>query len=536
MLRNHTIRLTTHTVLLTAAIASSVASGQSTPANIDPNGKATFVTTAEPTFNPWSPNAFVESNLVNTLLFPGLTRWDKNLKPSPDLATSWKTSQDGMKWTFNLRKNVKWSDGKSFTAEDVAFTFNNIVLKKELGANQSSEWIASVEKVNVINPTTVEFQLKKPWSSLPTYLGYYSGILPKHKFEGVTDPWKFVAFNKQNPVGAGPYKVSRVVSGSSVRLEANPNYWGGAPKLKEIEFKIIPDTNAQLAQLLSGDVDLISVANPETLERLKSNPNLEVYLQTQNLYYFVALNQADPRFQDVRVRQALLHAIDRPAMIKSILRGYGQVATGPIAPIQKEFYNSKVAQYPYDPAKARKLLADAGWKPGPDGILQKDGKPLVIEMPTGQYQQLVPITLLVQQYWKDIGVKVDIKTMDWNSWIKQVVVSRDYQGIVAWWSTPADPDVLPYYASASAASGYNIPGYKNAKLDKLLEDGRKASGALARKRVYNEAQTLMANELPYLYLWYPQLIIVKNQRLQGMRGITQAADFQYANEWYVTKK
>ena len=510
--------------LLTLGVASAQGSGV-----------ATFVATADPTFNPWSPNAFVESNLLNELIFPGLTRWDKNLRPSPDLATSWKVSSDGLKWTFNLRKNVKWSDGKPFTADDVAFTFNDIVLKKELGANGGSTWRDAVTKVNVVNPTTAEFILSRPWASLPTYLGYYAGILPKHKFAGVADPWKFTDFNKQNPVGTGPFKVAQVVSGASVKLVRNDNYWGGKPKLGGVTFKVIPDSNAQLAQLLSGDVDLISVGNPETVARLKSNPDLTVDLSTSNLYYFVALNQDDARFQDVRVRQALLYAIDRPAMIKSILKGYGQVATGPIAPIQKGFYNAGVVQYPYDPQKAKQLLAQAGWKPGPDGTLQKDGKPLVISMPTASYQQLVPITLLVQQYWKNIGVKADVKTMDWNSYIQQVIVKRDYQASAAWWSTPSDPDVLPYYDSSAAHVGNNIPNYQNLKLDQLLEQGRKATDPAARKRIYNEAQALMAKELPYLYLWYPQNITAYNKRLQGMRGITQAADFQYANEWFVAK-
>ncbi|GAA3994436.1 peptide-binding protein [Deinococcus rubellus] len=498
------------------------------------NGNVTFATTADPTFNPWSPTAFVESNLINELIFPGLTRWDKNLRPTADLATSWKASDDGLKWTFNLRRNVKWSDGEAFNADDVAFTFNDIVLKKELAANGGSTWRNAVTKVNVVNPYTVEFMLSRPWASLPTYLAYFAGILPKHKFAGVTDPWKFTEFNKQNPVGTGPFKVSQVVSGASVKLVSNDNYWGGKPKLASITFRVIPDSNAQLAQLLSGDLDLISVGNPETVERIKSNPNLTVALATANIYYFVALNQDDPRLQDVRVRQALLYAINRPAMIKSVLKGYGQVATGPIAPIQKGFYTKSVQQYPYDPAKAKALLAAAGYKPGPNGVLQKDGKPFIISMPTASYEQLTPISLLVQQYWKDIGVQADIKTLDWNSYIQQVIVKRDYQASAAWWSTPADPDVLPYYDSSAANVGNNIPNYKNPKLDALLEQGRKETGA-ARKQTYVQAQKLMAQELPYLYLWYPQSITAYNNRLQGLRGITQAADFQYAGEWSVGK-
>lgn len=506
----------------------------SSQTNIDPDGTVNLATNADPTFNPWSPNTFAESNLLNTLIFSSLTRWDRNFKAVPDLATSWKVAADGLKWTFNLRKGVKWHDGQPFTAADVAFTFNDIALNQKLGANHSGEY-APVNRVNVVNDYTVEFILKQPYASLPSYLSYFVCILPKHKFEGVVDPWNFNQFNKEAPVGTGPFKLTRRVAGSVVELTRNETYWAGIPKVKTIIFKVIPDSNAQLAQLLAGDLDLISLANANTVDRVKSDKNLMVSAQTQNLYYWISLNQTDPRLTDVRVRQALLYALDRPAMIKSILNGYGQVATGPIAPVQKAYYNNKVAKYPYDPQKAKALLKEAGWTPGPDGVLQKDGKPFVISMPTGSYQQLVPITLLVQQYWKSIGVTAEIKTMEWNSYIQQVVVKRDYQGSVAWWFTPADPDVLPYYAAEEAGGGYNIPGYKNPLLDKLLVSGRNVTTQKDRVKIYNQAQELMANELPYLYLWYPQSLVAKNRRLNGLSNLNLTSDFQAASKWYVTR-
>lgn len=506
----------------------------SSQTNFDPDGVVNLATNADPTFNPWSPNTFAESNLLNTLIFSSLTRWDRNFKAVPDLATSWKVAADGLKWTFNLRKGVKWHDGQPFTAADVAFTFNDIALNQKLGANHSGEY-APVNRVNVVNDYTVEFILKQPYASLPSYLSYFVCILPKHKFAGVSDPWKFNEFNKEAPIGTGPFKLTRRVASSVVELTRNENYWAGVPKVKTIVFKVIPDANAQLAQFLAGDLDLISLANANTVDRVKSDKNFMVSAQTQNLYYWISLNQTDPRLTDVRVRQALLYALDRPAMIKSILNGYGQVATGPIAPVQKAYYNNEVAKYPYDPQKARSLLKDAGWTPGPDGVLQKDGKPFVINMPTGSYQQLVPITLLVQQYWKSIGVTADIKTMEWNSYIQQVVVKRDYQGSVAWWFTPADPDVLPYYAAAEAGGGYNIPGYKNPVLDKLLVSGRNVTTQKERVSIYNQAQELMANELPYLYLWYPQSLVAKNRRLNGLSNLNLTSDFQSASKWFVKR-
>ncbi|ADU50800.1 extracellular solute-binding protein family 5 [Thermaerobacter marianensis DSM 12885] len=498
----------------------------------DPEATVTLVTPADPTFNPWHPNAYAESNVINEMIFPGLTRWDEKMRPVPHLATEWSVSDDGLVWTFKLRE-ATWSDGQPFTADDVAFTFNEIVLNPDLGANHSSEYKA-VEKVVAVDPHTVEFHLKEPFASLPSYLAYYSGILPKHIFEGVKDPWSLNEFNKKNPVGTGPFMVAEYVSGSHVRLVPNPYYWGEKPKVKAVVFRIVPDVNAQIAQLLAGEVDMLAIDDPTLLDKLQNNPNLEMERVLANVYYFVALNQDDPRFQDKRVRQALSYAIDKEAMIQSLLKGYGQVATGPIPPLQADYYNGDVARYPYDPEKAKQLLAEAGWTPGPDGILQKDGKPFRIRMTAAQMRQLVPATLLVQQWWKDLGIQVDVDVLDWNSYIEKAIVNRDYEATLAWWSTPADPDVYPYYASEAAGKGNNIPNYRNPELDDLLRRGRAATSEEERTALYAEAQRLMADELPYLYLWWPENIVVHNKALKVPPG-SFAVKALYVDQWYKTR-
>lgn len=467
------------------------------------------------------------------MILPGLTRWDEHMKPQPDLATEWHVSDDGMTWTFKLRENAKWSDGQPFTADDVAFTFNDIGLNPALGSNHSSEFKA-VDRVEVVDAHTVKFHLKEPFASLPSFLTYYSGIIPKHVFEGVKDPWSLNAFNKEHPVGTGPWMVQQYAQGSHVTLVPNPYYWGDKPKVKSIVFKIVPDVNAQVAQFLSGDVDMLGVDDPTLVERFQNNPNLVTERVLSNVYYFVILNQNDKRFQDRRVRQALLMAIDRDAMIKDLLKGYGEVATGPIPPLQGTYYDKKAKKWPYDPAAAKALLAEAGWTPGPDGILQKDGQTLVIDMPTGQIRQLVPASLLVQHYWEAIGAKVNVDVMDWNSYIQKAIVNRDYQASLAWWSTPADPDVLSYYACDAAQKGNNIPNYCNPQLDRLLKAGRAATSEADRVSIYNDAQELMAEELPYLYLWYPVGIVVHQKNLH-MPGGNEAVKGLYSNEWYVSR-
>lgn len=498
----------------------------------DPNATLNFATNADPTLNPWTPGAVIESNLINTILFEQLTRYSpEDLSPVPGLAVSWEAADDAMSWTFKLRDDVLWSDGTPFTADDVAFTFNDVVLVDELGA-QSATQFSQVERVEVIDPHTVRFVLNSPFSALPYYLAAFSGILPEHVLADAENPLTVASFNKQSPVTTGPYRVAEFVPGSYVRLVPNENYYGEEPKLAGIVFRIIPDANTQVAQLLAGQLDLVTRLNPSLLTGVTGNPNLEVLRQSQNLYFWIALNQNDERFTDPRVRQALLMAIDREAMIEAILRGYGTVATGPIAPLLAAIYNPDVPSYPYDPEGARALLAEAGWTPGPDGILQKDGQRLEIAMPTGQFGDLVPATLLVQQYWEDIGVKANVEVMEWNAYIQDVVVNRDYEGTLAWWSQPPTPDVTPYYSCEAVNSGNNIPNYCSEELDQLLAAGRLALTPEEQIAAYAEVQQYLAEELPYLYLWYPDIISVKNARLQGFPEINAATAFQHAAQWY----
>lgn len=501
-------------------------------AAVDENATVSFATPADPNFNPWSPTGYMESMVLTQIIFDGLTKWGTDYTPIPSLAESWTTSGDGKTWTFKLRDGVKWQDGQPFSADDVVYTFNEIVLNKDLGANGSANFNA-LDKVVAKSPNEVQFLLKEPWSSLPNYLAYYAKILPKHIFAG-QDPWKLTSFNKEKPIGTGPFKVVKYSPGQAVELERNPDYFGGAAKIAKVIVHIVPDTNTQIAQLLSGTLSLVNVKDPNLLERLKQDQNLNIAPVTENTYYWVALDQSQERFRDAKVRQALLYAIDRESIIKGVLKGYGEVATGPIPPLQSKYYTDDVQKYSFDPEKAKALLQEAGYTPGADGFMQKDGKTLELSMPTGQFGVLVPATQLVQQYWQKIGVKVNLEVMDWNSYVQKVVVNRKYDATLCWWAMPTDPDVLTYYSSATAGKGYNIPGYKNPQLDALLTEGRKTADPEQRVKTYQEAQKMMATELPYLYLWYPQAVIAANKKLTMPNTSFSVAE-DHINEWTVTK-
>ncbi|HEV2011276.1 MAG TPA: ABC transporter substrate-binding protein [Candidatus Limnocylindria bacterium] len=523
-------------MLVVSACTSSQPAGPAAQAPGAPvsGGTVTIPIVADPTLNPWSPNAFVESLFINRVLFDGLTKPGKDLAPAPDLAASWTTSVDGLSWTFKLREGVKWSDGKPFSADDVAFTFNDIVLKPDLGA-QNRGYFSAVKSVTAVDATTVRFDLSRKFSALTSYLAYNSGIVPKHVLSA--DPLKTNSFNKGVPVSTGPFKVEKYTSGQSVSLVRNETYFGAKPYLDKVVFTVVPDANTQIAQALSGDISIMILDDKAAVARLKSASNLAVVSRPLVQYYWLALNQTDPRFTDVRVRQAFVQAIDRQAIIKSVELGYGSIANSAITPALKAYFDPSLSsRYPYDPQKAKDLLAAAGWTPGAGGVLTKDGKPFQFTMDVGQKGVLEPVNALIQQDLKKVGVVADLNTMEWNSYIQKVVVRREYTASVNWWTYPSDPDVFPYYASSAAGKGFNIPGYQDPKLDDLLIQGQATSDFEARKAVYKQLQSYMADTLPYLFLWYPDEVDVLSSSLQGVPELGLRDAMHYVGEWWLAKK
>ena len=521
------VRLLALAVLLALSGAATVSAQEA-----DPEHVLQLATNADPTLNPWTPGAVIESNLINTILFDQLTRYSpEDLTPQPALATSWTPDEDGLAWTFELREGVQWSDGEPFDAQDVAFTFNDVVLNPDLGAQSASQF-SPIDRVEVVDDHTVRFVLNTPFSALPYYLASYAGILPEHVLGDEENPLTVASFNKDQPVVTGPYRVDEFVPGSYVSLVPNELHWAGPGQLGGIVFRIIPDPNTQVAQARAGELDVMTRVSPNDAPGLDAQANLDVLRQSQNLFFWVALNQDDPRFQDPRIRQALLMAIDREAMIQAILSGYGQVATGPVAPMLGALFNPDVQDYPYDPEAAGALLDEAGWTMGPDGVRTKDGEELVIDMPTGQFGDLVPSTLLVQQFWRDIGVEADVEVMEWNAYIQDVVVNRNYEGTLAWWSMPPTADVAPYFSCSAAETGNNIPNYCNPELDELMTAGRRAITLEDQIAAYHQMQEFTAEELPYMFLWWPDILTAKSTSLQGFPEITAATAFQHAVDWY----
>lgn len=495
-------------------------------------GVLRLATNADPTLNPWSPNARVESRSINLLLFDGLLRYDEeNLALAPSLAESWEVSDDGLTWTFRLRPGLLWSDGEVLDAEDVAYTFNDIVLSDDLAAEAASRY-ALVQEVAIIDPLTVEFRLAEPLRSLGYFLAG-SAILPQHVLSRFANPLIEPAFNRDNPVGSGAFVLDEYVSGSHLRLVPNPNSWREPARLEAIDIAIIPDPNTQVAQLLANQLDFLRLDNPALLAGVERNPALRVVRQNTNTWYALTLNLNLPKFEETAVRQALLTAVDRQAIIDSVLDGYGVPAFGPIAPVQAAVYNADVARHSFDAERALELFALAGYEPDDAGVLRRDGEPFQVTLRAGQFSFIINAALLVQQYWEAIGVQVNFESLEWNTFIQTAIVGGDFEAVLVWWSTPLTTDVSAQFSSTAADGGGNLAHYRNSDLDELLVAARRATTDEEEYEAVQLIQEFIAQELPYLFLFHPETILVLNEGVQGISELDLTAAFQHSDAWYI---
>lgn len=456
----------------------------------------------------------IGSVLVNKVLFPGLVRPDEQLQPVPDLATSWSAASDGLSYTFALRSGVTWHDGHPFTARDVKFTFDQI-LDVNSGSRLRSDF-ATVDGIDIVDSLTVRFRLNAPFAPLLTLLGYNAGILPEHLLRGRTLT-SAIAFNRSKPVGTGPFMVDRVTPGATISLVRNPAYYGPRPGLDRLVFRVVPDVNAQVAQLRAGELDLITI-EPANLASVEDVPGIVVSQVPVVQHWYVGFHAGNPLFASPLVRRALGYAVDRGAIISGVLRGYGDAPGGTIPVALREYFDSTVAPIPYAPDSARMLLGRAGWEPASDGALRNaDGERFAFELlvdkgnPTREQSALA-----VQQDLKKIGIHVSIRTMEFAALVRDRVIPGTYEAVLIWWTTPPDPDQYAFYG---IDQDNNHVRWRNERADALLASGRATLDPARRRAIYVEFQEIERADPPVLVLFYPREIQAMSERLHGLPAL-----------------
>jgi peptide/nickel transport system substrate-binding protein len=468
--------------------------------------------------------------IVASNVFSMLIRLDRNMKPVPDLAKEWTVSQDGLTYTFHLVSGAKWHDGKPVTSEDVKFTVEDVIMKLHPRAGTYSQFISGVDTPD---PHTVVFTLKKPFGALMNGLGYDFFILPKHVYSG-TD----VKNNPANvkPIGSGPFKFREWLRGSHITLERNPAYFRkDLPYLDRLVFRIIPDASSRTMALEAGDIDYLAyLALPSSaVPRLKAGKNMTVTqdgLESLASILMLTFNLDRDVLKDARVRQAIAHAIDRQYLVDYADYGLGRPATGPISSLTTWAYEPNVRKYEYNPALAERLLDEANYKPGPDGVRLT----LRLIADTGVELNRKSAEIIKEQL-RQVGIKVDLQLAERGVMLDRVYTKRDYDMHVHGFSTGADPaiDVARLYVSSNIrpVSFTNGSGYRNPLVDELFQKGEASTKVEDRARHYREVQKILVSDLPVIHLVEYGTTAAWNSHFHGLHEWSAYSYYIFWDAW-----
>jgi len=474
------------------------------------------------------------SSEINGLVYSSLVRYDKDLKIEGELAESWEISADNLTITFHLRSGVTWHDGTPFTAEDVLFTYRLYIDPKTPTAY--AEQYRQVATAQVLDPTTFRVSYRQPLAKALISWGELS-VLPRHLLEGEDVTKSPLA---RHPVGTGPFRFVEWKPGEKIVLEANPDYFEGRPYLDRVVYRIIPDESTMFLELQAGGLDTMGL-NPIQYQTQTDSPAFKrqfvKYRYPAFAYTYLGYNLNRPLFQDKRVRQALSYAINKKEIIEGVLLGLGQESTGPYKPGTWP-YNSAVKRYPYDPERARTLLAEAGWTDSDgDGILDKDGKPFAFTIVTNQgNDQRVKSGEIIQRRFREIGVDVKLRVIEWASFLNEFINPGNFDATILGWTVPIDPDGYNvWHSSKTGPRELNFVGFKNAEVDELLEKGRRTLETAERKKYYDRFQEILAEEQPYTFLYVPDALPVVASRFQGIEPAPAGITYNFIR-WYVPKE
>ncbi|HFJ9429104.1 TPA: ABC transporter substrate-binding protein [Bacillus cereus] len=464
---------------------------------------------------------------VTSVIFASLVSTDKQGKPIPELAEKWDVSSDQLTYTFHLRKDLKFSDGSPLTADDVAFTLTLLHDKAYEGEVDISQYAVkggkeykegkttSIEGIQVVDPQTIKITTEKVNSQAIFVLG--GTVLSKAYYGKDYKQNTSLDYLKDlygKPLAAGPYKFEKYIPGQEVRFVANENYYAGKPKIQNFIYKITSgDTKLQLFQ--TGEVDHTGLGTgDEVLEQAKALEFANIQIETAPSFSYIYMNNNKPYLKDKKVRQALIYGLDRKKYVDTALKGYGTVANVPIHPTSWAYTEEGVNKYEYDKEKAKKLLDEAGWKVGSDGIREKDGQKLKLSYfgPSSAKDSdlLIPIA---KENYKEIGVEFNPEFMDFNTMLSKVN-KGDYD--LASVSTPITSDPSETAGEYLSTANETSLGYKNAKVDELIQKGIETVDIEKRKPIYKELYKELSDDPPVILLNYRRTITGYNGNIKGI--------------------
>ncbi|RLB93038.1 MAG: ABC transporter substrate-binding protein [Deltaproteobacteria bacterium] len=439
-----------------------------------------------PHLDPTAGAAAAIDEVVYANIFEGLTRIDKNGVVKPGLASSWTVSEDQKTYTFNLRKGVSFHDGASFDADDVVFSLNRARAKDSVNAQKAL--FKPIQSVTAEDPHTVVVTLSQPTGSFLFNMGWGDAVIvDKASAEK----------NKSNPIGTGPFKFSKWVRGDRIVMVRNDAYWGTPAKLKTATIKIIPDPAAAVSAMMAGDIDAFAnFPAPESLAQFKSDPRFKVVIGTTEGETILSTNNQSGPFKKLKVRQAIAHALDRKAIIDGAMFGYGTPIGTHFAP-HHPAYIDLIATHPYNLAKAKQLLAEAGY---PDGFKA------TIKLPPPSYARRGGE--IVASQLRKIGIDLEIIPVEWAQWLDQVFKKRDYDLTIVSHTEPMD---IGIYARKDYYFAYDSPKFQALmkKLDATVD-------TKARYKILGDAQRLISADCVNGFMFQLAKHGVWNKNIRGL--------------------
>jgi peptide/nickel transport system substrate-binding protein len=490
--------------------------------------------------NPILAPLVVQANAVDqdlsALVFNGLTSLDETGQISPCLALEWEVSEDGTVYEFRLRQDVTWHDGAPFTSSDVAFTVQAMQDPNYQGAPALGELWRNVT-VELPDDYTVRFTLDEPF---PSFLYYTTiGLLPAHLLSNVpAGELPQHEFSTEHPVGTGMFMVESV-SPDQVVLVANPDFWGRAPFLDQVEFWFFGDWENLMASYERGEIHGFHPSNQDQLSLLRQIPTLQLYSAQSAGYGLAYLNldrEEDPFFQSKEVRQALFYGLDRQSLIDTSLDGQGLVADSPISSMSWA-YDPSVRQYSYDPERAIGLLDASGWvDTDGDLIRDQDGVPLAFTLLASEDPAQTALAQAMARQWRAIGVDATVRPVG-GGLVPNYIRPRHFDAVLIEVVLTADPDPYPWWHSTQIGSqGLNFAGFANEEADVLMEEIRSSIDHERRLELFHAFQQLFAEEVPSLLIYYPIYTYAVDTQVKQVQlsPLLHPSDrFRNIADWYV---
>ena len=446
--------------------------------------------------------------VVETLLtFP-----EEKTEIVPGLAESWTISKDGLQYSLKLRKGITFHDGTPFNAAAVKFSIERQINPdhpaSKIGKYPFANYFfGNVKAVEVLSDDRVAFLLKEPRASVLAVLS-----APAASIVSPTAVMKAGQDYPSAPVGTGPFKFASWERGQRVVLEKNPTYWKGPVKYDRVVFRPIVEDQARLTELLTGQLDLIVGVPADFVGQLETNPKVGLLKQTGVHVWYLGINNQKKPFDDRRVRQALNYAVNKDAIVRDVLKGTGAPSKGPVQP---NTWGSEpgLKAYPYDPARAKKLLAEAGY---PNGFTTTLWVP---ESGSGM-QAPVAMSTVIQSNLKAVGVNVTMQTMEWGAYLAKLRSKEQELFALSWMAGMEDPDMVMYpllHSSQWTPNGPNRALYKNDAFDRLLTEARHTTDQAKRATLYKQAQRILVEDAPWIFIDHEIQIAALAKRVQGFK-------------------